>query len=457
MNEPPILTPTDLFVSELSEKMTPVGMPLVGYDEDGDSVTYSIVGGNEGETFSISSATGQIFVFDNSSLEYPASFNLTVEVADTAGLSSSSIFSVYTVDGNWRPLFTQRTFKSDIVENSDGFTLVGDPLKGYFTDQDTEQAHTFSIAEGGTSNILSLFGIDPDTGQIYLKSDVELDYEQASVYVFTVVVTDDGPGHLSDTATYTIEIVDENESPWIEGLDDSGVIYLNVDENSPQGKQVGNVPIIGRDNDFFGNEVLTYSLESISDDEDSNNSNSGRRRIRRLTEGSEGDLPFSINPTTGYVTIASDSQLDYEDTNEYQLTVRVTDTALNSNTATLSISINDINEAPSIDSLEFAVSENSPTGTTVGSFEVSDPDTLSTAFSTHSFIITAGNDNDAFTIGDNGDLLVQNTDGLDFESVEYYELTVVVTDGTGSGAISVPHTIFVDIIGIIKFYYSNIM
>jgi len=54
---------------------------------------------------------------------------------------------------------------------------------------------------------------------------------------------------------------------------------------------------------------------------------------------------FAINATTGQITVANGSGLDYEANTSHTVTVRVSDGSLSSQTV-LTIDVNDVNEAP---------------------------------------------------------------------------------------------------------------
>ncbi|SNT04328.1 Cadherin domain-containing protein [Ekhidna lutea] len=82
----------------------------------------------------------------------------------------------------------------------------------------------------------------------------------------------------------------------------------------------------------------------------------------------------------------------------------------------------DENQAPSIADQSFSVDENSPNGTVIGTVSASDPDGDDVTFS----II---GDNDNFSLSSSGELTVQNSNALDFESTSSFEISVAVTDG----------------------------
>jgi hypothetical protein len=58
---------------------------------------------------------------------------------------------------------------------------------------------------------------------------------------------------------------------------------------------------------------------------------------------------FTIDPATGAVRTATGAALDYEAKGSYQLVVEVTDTAGQSASAAVAITVNDVNDAPVLD------------------------------------------------------------------------------------------------------------
>lgn len=84
------------------------------------------------------------------------------------------------------------------------------------------------------------------------------------------------------------------------------------------------------------------------------------------------------------------------------------------------------NQSPDI-SLVFYLDENSDAGTLVGAVNATDPDGDPLTFS-----ITSGNTDDAFAINSStGDITVNSSTALDFESNPTFDLTVEADDGQG--------------------------
>lgn len=175
-----------------------------------------------------------------------------------------------------------------------------------------------------------------------------------------------------------------------------------LDENSPNGTVIGTVVATDPNGD-----TLSYSITAGN------------------TSGA-----FAINASTGVLAVANSAALDYETTPQFSLTVRVADPGGLSDTAIISIALNDVaegNRAPVVNNQSFSVSENSANGTTVGTVVASDPDGNPLTYS-----ITAGNTSSAFAINaSTGVLTVANSAALDYETITQFSLTVRVADPGG--------------------------
>src|SRR6185436_17267987 len=123
--------------------------------------------------------------------------------------------------------------------------------------------------------------------------------------------------------------------------------------------------------------------------------------------------------------------------------VSVTDngTPVLSGSATITVNLNNRNDAPVVNPATFAVNENSANGTSVGTVTFTDQD----AGQTHTFSITGGNTGGAFAINPStGVLTVASSAALDFETNPTFSLTVQVTDN-GTPVLSGTATITVNL------------
>ncbi|MCA9169329.1 MAG: hypothetical protein KDB23_16760 [Planctomycetales bacterium] len=135
---------------------------------------------------------------------------------------------------------------------------------------------------------------------------------------------------------------------------------------------------------------------------------------------------FMIDPTSGNITVAKDI-LDAESTASYTLLAKVTDPWGETDTAIVTINIDDVNEfAPTLllNSLIYDVDENSPAGTVIDTVEVSDRDA-------HDSLTFSLNPTTPFAIDANGQISVADSSALDFETTPQFYIEVTATDRAG--------------------------
>ncbi|KAA0139306.1 hypothetical protein FYZ48_11765 [Gimesia chilikensis] len=150
-----------------------------------------------------------------------------------------------------------------------------------------------------------------------------------------------------------------------------------------------------------------------------------------LTGGS-GDTAFAVS-STGEITVADFTQLDYETDTEFDLEILVTDDAGATDTATITININPLNDNdPVIANQTREVDENAANGTLVGAVIVaSDADQPG---DTLTFTEAGGTGSAAFDITSTGQIIVADQSLLNFETNPSYTLDVIVDDNKGSTA-----------------------
>jgi uncharacterized protein (DUF2141 family) len=278
---------------------------------------------------------------------------------------------------------------STVVENAGANASVGTFTT---TDPDNTTGFTYALVAGSGSTDNARFTLSGDA----LRLTASADFETQASYAIRVRTTD--AGGLSFEQTFTITITNVNEAPVISAQSRS------VAENTSTGTLVG-AALTATDPDAA--TTLTYSL----------------------TAGNAAGK-FALNASTGQLTVAG--ALNFETTSSYALTVQVSDGTLTS-TATVTVAMTNVNEAPAIANQSRSVPENSANGTAVGAvLTASDPD----AGTTLTYSITAGNSGGLFAINaSTGQLTVAGP--LDFETTNTYALTVQVSDGTLSAAATV--------------------
>ena len=338
---------------------TPAGMaigdPFTATDADTDGeVTYTL-GGADAGSFDIDSTTGQLKT--KAALDYevvPAktSYMVTVTATNddaTDPLSSEISVTITVTDVNEAdPAFATETATRMVDENTAAGVDIGAPVVA--TDVDSGDTLTYTL--GGTD--AASFDIDPDTGQ--LKTKEELNYEVVPAktsYMVTVTVTDgkDAEGNVDDAAddtiTVTITVTDVNEAP--EFADETAT--RSIAENTATDMAIGD-PVAAME-DVDSGDTLTYTL------------------------GGTDAASFDIDPDTGQ--LKTNVALDFETQTDYEVTVTATDTGGETDTITVTINVANVsvadgdtvveNSAPVFDdgpSTTREIAENTAAGEAIG-------------------------------------------------------------------------------------------
>ncbi len=406
VNEPPVVTAATLSVPENSAVNTPVGTVAANDPDAGQTKTFSITNGNTGGAFGIDSATGAITVAAQSALNFETTptFTLTVQATDNASpaLSGSATITVNLTDVNEAPVVTPATFS--IAENSAANASVGTVAA---TDSESGQTKAYSITAGNTG---SAFAINTTTGAITVATPSALNFETIQQFSLTVQVADNGNPVATGSATITVNVTNVNEPPVVTPA------AFSIAENSAANTAVGSVVA----NDPDANQTKAFSI----------------------TAGNTGNA-FAINSTTGAITVATPSAVNFEGTQQiFNLTVQVTDNGspTASGTAAVTITVTNVNEAPVVTVATMTIAENSAVNSAVGTVSANDPD----GGQTRTFSITAGNTGGVFAINPNSGAITVAVAALDFETTPTYHLTVQATDN-GSPALPGTGTITINV------------
>ena len=112
----------------------------------------------------------------------------------------------------------------------------------------------------------------------------------------------------------------------------------------------------------------------------------------RIVSGDRGaDRNFDLDPYSGQLKLSATGNLNYEARRHWRLKVAARDGAGLEDTATVLVSVNNVNEAPVLQAQTRLVAENSPGGTKVGRrLQWSDPD--GRRKQNHVFSIIAGDE-----------------------------------------------------------------
>ncbi len=314
---------------------------VTGTDPDaGDTKTYTLTD-SAGGRFAINRSTGVLTVANGRLLNYEAatSHTVTVRVTDRGGLTYTEAFQINLTDVNEAvPTITSdgggTTASINVAENTTAVTTVT------ATDADTRQTLTYSISGGADA---AKFAINSSTGALSFITapDYEAPTDSGGNNVYDVMVqVSDGNGR-TDTQTIAVTVTNANETPT-----DLSLSANTVAENAANGTVVGTVNTADPDR----GDTQTYTLIDTA---------GGR---------------FAIDSSTGVITVADGTLLDYENTPSHDVTVRVTDSGGLTYTEAFQINLTDVNEAPSGANATVTLNEDTAHTLAAANFGFSDVD-----------------------------------------------------------------------------------
>ncbi|PSF35821.1 hypothetical protein C7H19_15470 [Aphanothece hegewaldii CCALA 016] len=271
-----------------------------------------------------------------------------------------------------------------IAENVSVNTIVGNLST---IDPNSGDQHTYAFVPGIGDNDNGAFTLIGNQLQINNSPN----FETLNSYSIRVRSTD--AGGLSVEKNLTVSITNVNEAPTLITLSNNSVA-----ENSAAWTIIGQLNTTDPD----AGENHTYTLI---------NDAGGRFRV-----------------VNNQLMVALTGLLDFETLNTYTITVRSTDAGGLSKNQQFTISLTNVNEAPTELTLNSnTIAENSPNNSVIGNLNTSDPD----AGDNHTYTLVAGdgdNHNAAFSIVGNQ---LQLNNSPDYESQSSYKLRVQTTDAGG--------------------------
>ena len=364
----------------------------------GNQLYLSVVSGQTATVAEFEAAFRAVTFYNGS--DTPSELDRTVSFSFDDGIESSNVptKTVQVTAVNDDPVITSdgggASATVNIMENSTAVTTV------ISTDVDGGAA-IYSIS-GGTD--AAKFAINSSSGVMTFAAapdyEIPTDADGDNVYEVQVTVSDGAGG--SDVQALSVTVTDDNDN---EPVITTGQTF-SVSEAAANGTSLGIVA--ATDPDTVG-MLQNWTILSGND-----------------------DGVFAINAATGELTVADNTNLDFETTSSYTLFLAVYDGPNMSGGESVEINVTDINESvvgPVTDSNAAAntVAEDAIVGTTVGITALAtDADGTDTV--TYSLSDDAGG---LFTIDANtGVITVANA--LDYETATSHSVTVLATSSDTS-------------------------
>ena len=383
--------------SKYAENGTAPVATFTATDPEGASIVWTLDGADMGE-----------FTIVDGELRFKSSPDFENPQGGSGNNDVNYVVMVQASDGGTDPAEKEVTIEVTNVEEPGMVTLstlqpqVATPVTAELTDPDEAVADTVWKWSRGRNVIVTA------TAAIYTPTGADVGYTLRAEATYT-----DGEGEDKSANAVSVRTVRAapssnndpvfpDQDPVMQGAQTGQ--EREVAENTPAGEDIG-APVAATDAD-----VLTYSLDT----------------------GTDADS-FSIDRATGQ--LKTKEALDHESTPSYTVMVTATDPFGASATATVTIAVADVNEAPSVDGaasidhdengteLDIDAEQNDAQAAT---YAASDPDEVDTTE-----LSLEGADSSKFGIMEG---LLAFKAAPDFESPadanqdNVYEVTVVVTD-----------------------------
>ena len=286
-----------------------VGITASASDADAttNTITYTL-DNDAGGRFGIDGTTGVVTVAGVLDREAAPSHGIVVRATSADGSFSTQGFTIAVADVNEfgvGPITDANAAADSVAENAAPGTLVG--ITAVASDADaTTNAITYSldVDAGGR------FAIDANTGVVTVAGALDA---EAAVSHNIVVRAASADGSFS-TQTLTVSVADVNEAPVINNQ------VFGGPENSANATVFGSIAFADQD----VGDTATYTI----------------------TAGNLGGA-FSID-ALGQLRVANSAALDFETTPSFSLTVQVQDAGGLTDTATVTVNLSGVNEAPAL-------------------------------------------------------------------------------------------------------------
>nr|XP_054590088.1 protocadherin beta-16-like [Nothobranchius furzeri] len=252
------------------------------------------------------------------------------------------VITVLDVNDN-APVFTQKTYKATVTENSPKGTVVA-TVTASDADEGSNSKITYSITNT-VHDVRKVFIINDNNGEITL--DGNIDFEKSQGFQINLLASDEGG--LTDSCKLIVDVQDMND-------------------NSPEIKIMSKSTVISEDVKL--NTVVT--IISV-DDEDSGNNGKVNCFINE-------NMPFILTSSSNnFYSLVTESELDRERASEYNITVSCSDEGVPSlsSSVTLTLQISDVNDnAPVFErsSYEAYIVENNTPGLSIFTVKATDAD-----------------------------------------------------------------------------------
>jgi Domain of unknown function (DUF4114) len=367
-------------------------------DQDvNNTFTYSLVSGTgDGDNAAFTIDGNNLKIKNSPDFEAKSTYNIRVKTTDSDGLSLEKPLTIAVNDLNEPPTDLALNNRVYYSFSNSAKTLTGTVsfLQTAANDQQVTIAEglEISVTYGGQT-----FSKNLDADALLLTNQAgDITEQGLGLQFVTNIFTINAENFIPNDPTLSPQDITYTRVP----APVNAVVSTNIDENITAGFFIGNFSTIDPDK----TDTSTYTLVSGNGDVD--------------------NAAFTIDGNN----LKINSSPDFETKSTYNIRVKTTDDDELSFEKTLTIAVNDLNEAPTDLSLGVnSVNENVPINTVVGTLSSIDQDANNTFI--YSLVSGTGDtDNAAFTI--NGDKLQINSSPI-FDIKSSYNIRVKTTDQGG--------------------------
>ena len=375
-------------------------------DDDASALTYSLEGTDE-SSFQVDSSNGQLKTKAELDFETKTIYQVVIRVTDSGGGTdpSQALTDTVTVDITVTDANDPPAANNDLLTVAEDASATDLDVIANDTDQDGDTLSVTSVGTGEDGPTHGTAVVTSDTTTTVTYTPGPNYHGQDS---FTYVVSDGNRGTAIGTVNVTVTSV--NDAP--AATDDTLTVLEDASATS--------LNLVANDSDVDGDSLFVSTVDIPSN---------GTATVK---EDSTPEVTYTPNP-------------DFHGQDSFTYTV--SDGIGGTDTATVSVTVTPVNDAPSFDAgdgtASRTVAENTVSGTNLGAaLEASDVDDDASAL-TYSL---EGTDESSFQVDSSTGQLKTKAE-LDFETKTTYQVVIRVTDSGGGAdsAQALTDTITVDI------------
>nr|XP_057919338.1 protocadherin gamma-C5-like isoform X44 [Doryrhamphus excisus] len=332
--------------------------------------------------------------------------------------TSQITINVLDINDNF-PVFDKNLYKVTVGEKGvKGAVIIN--LKATDADEGSNGEIEYSFGSRTPDSVFSVFNINPVTGEITLKG--ELDYETVKSYDIDVTAKDKGSPEMEGHCRVQVDVMDFNDNP-------PEIVLTSQPKPVREDARSGTV----------------VALISARDLDSGNNGNV----TLHLKKGTPFDLKSSFSNNYALVTSGA---LDRERVSEYKIEITATDSGSPplSSKKTIAVSITDVNDNPPVfsqSSYNVYLKENGVAGSILYSVSACDLDAGENAKVTYSIVDSKVHDvsvsSYVYMNSENGSIYSMHS--FDYEKVKVFHIQVQAKD-QGSPSLSTNATVHVFIL-----------